>query len=96
MLSMLIWPYTAFLASATKNIAGPTILLTRGMDSGTKCQCRDGLGAAHLIDLGRPCKMRRGEGHGIDLPSLPGGVTMTIFPTPATSAGMMFIRTEDG
>ncbi len=62
----------------------------------------DGLGASHGIDLVHTCDARCSERLGRDAPGLAHlrvvlrGVTMTMRPTPATLAGMMFMSTVEG
>ena len=54
------------------------------------------LGPACLVHFVRSGFLRRYQCGGRHLPILPGGVTIMISSTPATLAGMMFMRTEEG
>ncbi len=96
MLSMLTWPYTAFFARATKILPGPTILLTLGMDWVPKARAATAWAPPTLYTSVAPARQAAVRVTGFTFPSFPGGVTMTIRSTPATSAGIMFISTEEG
>ena len=79
------------------DVAGADDLVHRRDALGAVGQRGHGLCAAGLEDLGHACGGRGGQDDaGSTLPSLPGGVVMTISDTPATLAGMTSIRTVEG
>ncbi len=89
-------PETSFFAAATKALPGAGDLVYRLDALGSVCQCTDSLSAAHGINLGYARNAASFQMAESSDPSFVGGVTHTMRFTPATEAGMAFIRTEEG
>ena len=95
-MSMSTRPNTCFFASATKRLPGPTILSTFGTDSVPNASAATACAPPTLKTRPTPATLAAARMAGLTLPSAEGGVTITISPQPASTAGMQFISTDDG
>ncbi len=89
-------PNTAFFARATKTLPGPTILSTFGTDSVPKAMAAMAWAPPTLKIRSAPASAAATRVEAATLPSLLQGVHMMISDTPATLAGTIFMRTEEG
>ena len=94
--SMLTCPYTARFARATNMFPGPTILSTLGTDSVPYARAAMACAPPALYISSTPASFAATSVVAYTSPSALHGVVMTIFSTPATFAGITFIRTDEG
>ena len=84
------------MARATKILPGPVILSTLGTLSVPKAMAAIACAPPTLYISVTPAILAAARVPGFTLPSFLGGVHMMIRSTPATLAGITFIKTLDG